>query len=197
MFLDVREKKCRICKETKEISEFHKDKSNKSGFRNECKLCAKERSKIAHQKRMMDKEWVQKKRDKYKEYYNKKKQDKEWVERERKRQRDQLKKENSKETRRKYRHSAKGREVHKTSKKNALMTIEGKIKNRAQQKAWRYARKGLIKKEPCESCGSKNNIHAHHDDYSKPLEVKWFCHKCHMEYHRLNPQTGIISELQR
>ena len=39
-------------------------------------------------------------------------------------------------------------------------------------------RLGIIKKQPCEKCGD-NKSHGHHDDYSKPLEVRWLCHKCH------------------
>jgi hypothetical protein len=37
----------------------------------------------------------------------------------------------------------------------------------------------LIKPDACEICGSKFHIHAHHTDYSKPLEVVWLCAKCH------------------
>ena len=41
-------------------------------------------------------------------------------------------------------------------------------------------RDGKIKKpEACELCGSKSFIHAHHTDYSRPLEVVWLCAKCH------------------
>ena len=35
-------KKCRICEDIKELSEFHKKKSTKDGHRNECKECVKD-----------------------------------------------------------------------------------------------------------------------------------------------------------
>jgi hypothetical protein len=42
---------------------------------------------------------------------------------------------------------------------------------------------GKIVKQPCEVCGSIE-VHAHHEDYSKPLEVKWLCQQHHIEIHR-------------
>lgn len=41
-------------------------------------------------------------------------------------------------------------------------------------------------KEPCAVCGSTENIHAHHDDYAKPLNVKWLCAAHHCQWHRDN-----------
>jgi len=41
-------------------------------------------------------------------------------------------------------------------------------------------------KEDCESCGSTEYIHAHHDDYLKPLNVRWLCAACHHQWHAKN-----------
>jgi ribosomal protein S27AE len=41
---------------------------------------------------------------------------------------------------------------------------------------------GKIKRQPCEKCGVER-AQAHHDDYSKPLEVRWLCPKHHAEEH--------------
>lgn len=42
---------------------------------------------------------------------------------------------------------------------------------------------GRMVRKPCEVCGSKKS-EAHHEDYSKPLEVNWLCRTHHMERHR-------------
>ena len=39
--------------------------------------------------------------------------------------------------------------------------------------------------EPCETCGNKRSV-AHHDDYSKPLNVRWLCQAHHKEWHAKN-----------
>lgn len=43
----------------------------------------------------------------------------------------------------------------------------------------------------CEQCGKRQppsggraKIHAHHADYSKPLDVRWLCINCHAAEHR-------------
>lgn len=47
-------------------------------------------------------------------------------------------------------------------------------------------RDGRLIRMPCEVCGSTDRIHAHHDDYSKPLDVRWLCPKHHAEWHKHN-----------
>lgn len=52
------------------------------------------------------------------------------------------------------------------------------------RKRTRYAIKvGMLKKESCILCGDPKT-EAHHEDYSKPLEVIWFCKPHHLKYHR-------------
>jgi hypothetical protein len=47
-------------------------------------------------------------------------------------------------------------------------------------------RRGVLVRQPCEQCGSsgqfngREGVHAHHDDYSKPFEVRWLCHFHHV-----------------
>jgi len=43
-------------------------------------------------------------------------------------------------------------------------------------------RDGKLVCMPCEKCGAIK-VDAHHDDYSKPLEVRWLCRKHHLEHH--------------
>ena len=42
---------------------------------------------------------------------------------------------------------------------------------------------GKLERQPCGICGSIKNIHGHHPDYSKPLEVIWLCRTHHYAEH--------------
>ena len=44
----------------------------------------------------------------------------------------------------------------------------------------------LFKASNCSVCNSTEKIEGHHDDYTKPLEVRWLCEQCHKEWHRIN-----------
>ncbi len=41
----------------------------------------------------------------------------------------------------------------------------------------------VVPPNKCENCGIETRLHGHHEDYSKPLEVKWLCPKCHKGKH--------------
>ncbi len=83
-------------------------------------------------------------------------------------------------------HAAYMREWRKTHPMNR----EQKQKDNARSYANVYQRRGKLLKQPCEVCGNLKS-EKHHDDYSKPLEVRWLCRKHHLEHHkRLRTPTG-------
>ena len=43
--------------------------------------------------------------------------------------------------------------------------------------------RGVITRQPCCRCGSENDVHAHHDEYSKPDQIMWLCRLHHRERH--------------
>lgn len=55
-------------------------------------------------------------------------------------------------------------------------------KRAAHQLTWSAIRSGKLIRQPCEVCGGAR-AQAHHDDYSKPLSVRWLCQVHHSEYH--------------
>jgi hypothetical protein len=53
----------------------------------------------------------------------------------------------------------------------------------ARRKLEDAVRHGRVKKEPCVGCGA-TRVEGHHPDYTKPLEVIWYCRRHHVEVHR-------------
>jgi hypothetical protein len=50
-------------------------------------------------------------------------------------------------------------------------------------------RTGDLSRQPCVVCG-KAQTHAHHEDYSRPLDVIFLCQKHHRELHELKKGKG-------
>jgi hypothetical protein len=40
---------------------------------------------------------------------------------------------------------------------------------------------GRMQKQPCAVCGSEEDVQAHHDDYTRKLDVRWLCRRHHAE----------------
>jgi hypothetical protein len=58
---------------------------------------------------------------------------------------------------------------------------EEPLKNIARCAVYRAVKSGKLKRLPCQVCGGGDS-HAHHADYSRPLDVAWLCERCHVEH---------------
>lgn len=88
------------------------------------------------------------------------------------------------EARRVYAQTDEGRI--KSNKAKADYRKRNPAKVSAHSKVRRAIRLGNLHRQPCEACKSTKDIEAHHDDYSKPLNVRWLCSTHHSEWHRKN-----------
>lgn len=64
------------------------------------------------------------------------------------------------------------------------MRLYNKSRHRstAHNKVTAALRSGVLKRQPCEICGAEKTD-AHHDDYGKPLDVRWLCRSHHIQWH--------------
>lgn len=169
------EKECFKCKAVKPLTEFYKHSEMADGHLNKCKQCAK-RDVLEHREKNLEKIRA----------YD--------------RGRSMLP--HRIQARREYANSPAGREVHKRlNSKYAKSDIGKQVKKRAMAKyneryPLAYAahvifgnalRDGKVDRaDKCSFCGSIKNIQGHHDDYTKPLEVRWLCALCHKRWHKHN-----------
>jgi hypothetical protein len=73
-----------------------------------------------------------------------------------------------------------------------IVTTQQKVRAR---KALNHAvAAGKIIPQPCEKC-SAPKAQGHHDDYSKPLEVRWWCARCHSQHHNQKHPTTKACEV--
>lgn len=64
--------------------------------------------------------------------------------------------------------------------KHSALPIGQRVKATARAYANVYQRRGKLVPGPCEVCGSVDT-EKHHDDYSRPLAVRWLCRVHHLE----------------
>lgn len=50
-------------------------------------------------------------------------------------------------------------------------------------------KKGLLQRLPCEECGEEKS-HGHHDNYFRPLDIKWLCVFHHRARHNFLKESG-------
>jgi len=79
-----------------------------------------------------------------------------------------------------------------------LDKLHEKASHTSARQVTAYAiKKGWLLRRACEVCGKEHSpadgpegyVDAHHDDYAKPLDVRWLCQKHHREHHREHHQA--------
>lgn len=75
----------------------------------------------------------------------------------------------------------------RVEKQRERRAVAGKLQYAARNLVSNGLRDGKIKKaDNCFFCGTSGKLHAHHHDYSRPLDVFWLCPSCHGKLHVIN-----------
>lgn len=146
-------KTCFKCGRELPLNEFYKHPQMADGHLNKCKECTRKDTRENRLKNIVY----------YKQYDRKRALNPDRV-----------------EARKEYNASERGKEVAREQSRLARIKHADKVRVRAILYA--AVKRGEIQKQCCEICGSAN-VHAHHSDYSKPLDVIWLCPKHHAWIH--------------
>jgi len=160
--IEEERKICKKCGEVKIISLFGHEKRIKSGRSNRCKACIKENVQLYAKN---NSKYIQKMRERY--YYDNQEeillQKKEYL-------KNLSPKAKIKRTLDLKKHNEKYPNRHKARILLIAAVNHGE----------------LIRPAECSVCKVKCTPDGHHDNYSKPLEVRWLCKRCHASWHSNN-----------
>ena len=87
------------------------------------------------------------------------------------------------------RYAKNNRERIKKQKREEARSTKGRARDALHKAVYRGK---IIKPSRCQDCGDpvpKEQLHGHHEDYGKPLDVEWLCGTCHGARHRINEET--------
>ena len=169
---------CRRCKVEKDDSQFGNLKCSKDGINPRCRQCCCESVKrsikspeaIANKAKYVA-EWQKKNRDKVNAKCRR------WYENNLEHAR-----ELSLEATRKYSSTEHGRT--KRNQRSADWEKKNPEKRRVHDRTMYAVETGkLIRPNQCSKCSKECKPHAHHEDYTKPLDVIWLCSQCHFYLH--------------
>jgi hypothetical protein len=78
-------------------------------------------------------------------------------------------------------------------KSAAEWVLNNPEKHKAQAAVHNAIRDGrVVRPSLCQECGKDCKPHAHHDDYSRRLDVRWLCASCHRSFH--SALTSAVEE---
>jgi len=72
-------------------------------------------------------------------------------------------------------------------RKKDLTTPKERARSKLRYAVWSGK---IIKPQSCQECGAQGSVHGHHDDYEKPLDVRWLCTWCHAAVHAHERRTA-------
>ena len=151
----MKEKKCFKCGDVKPLEDFYRHPGMSDGHVNKCKECNKRDVRENRAKKIVY----------YRAYDRKRAMSPKRV-----------------SAREEYAKTAIGKESHAMSLKKSRKKNIHKVN--ARSIVLRAIKSGKLHRLPCEVCGSTDKIHAHHEDYSKPLDVIWLCSAHHAWIHK-------------
>lgn len=73
---------------------------------------------------------------------------------------------------------------------DSLNKLKHRDKTLARSMVNNLIRRGKLQRGRCSVC-DKPDAEAHHDDYTKPLEITWLCMKHHKEKHHKENQEVV------
>lgn len=169
---------CKRCKVEKNDEQFGILRCSKDGINPRCRQCCCESVKKANKsdkaienKRKYVSEWQKQNREKRLE------QSRSWYERNLEKARSM-----SLEATKKYLSTENGRK--KANQRASEWDKKNPEKRRAHDRAMYAVETGkLIRPSSCSKCQKECKPHAHHEDYSKALDVIWLCATCHFYLH--------------
>lgn len=149
-------KTCGKCDEVKTLDEFPRRPDSPDGLRGQCKVCCN----------VAGKRWREEHRDQISANHLR------W-------------RNNNPERISKYRKAFR--------LKNPAAVLAGVMRYQARHPERRAARRKvaaavragtLVRPDTCSGCETPTGrIEGHHDDYNKPLVVRWLCRRCHQDHH--------------
>lgn len=172
-------KTCIKCGEEKPVEQFpkYKDRKGEYAYYNECKSCRSAYKKKHYEKdkqAYLDRAKAQREKDPeaykayLKEYYRENK-------------------ETLRKKQKEYMMNPEAQEMRRGIFRRYLNNPQNQIKNQSRAITRRAIANGIITRpNTCEICGGECKPEAHHEDYTKPLEVIWVCKQCHENIHHLN-----------
>lgn len=148
-------KKCNQCGQAYSLANFYKHPAMGDGHLGKCKECVKANVRANYRKN----------REHYRRY-----------------ERERANLPHRVELRNAYAQTAEGRVAARRARRRYFE--RNPEKRRAHIMTGNAIRSGRLKRQPCEVCGD-TRVHAHHDDYAKPLDVRWLCPRHHAEHHKM------------